>query len=289
MAVRAVVIPLVACLGLSMESAGAVVPQESADVHAPQCGRNKVPSGTVRGRLHDDSTQVPIPSRAVVLQSSDDPIFCTAITDSTGAFVFREVPEGYYKLVVGDLGYRRFHPIPLNVLADSVSEFSLALRPENLVLDCLDVPHCADLLAPPQSSDLSELRGTERLREAVLRTSIALVYSFSDSLPSWTVCVQDSSEVLLDILRERMPNVVHSSRCKLDDTELPYAAQMIDRVTGSPARKFFIEDYSFATADSATANSGYYVGPLHAAGWRCEYKKEPDGWRAVWCGVTWIS
>jgi len=263
-------------------------PQVSQDISRVDCGPPTEPGGIVRGRLVNDSTGEPVSGRAVLLGGANVE-WCTALTDSAGRYAFLHVPAGQYELHVGDLGYRRVRPITVTISPDTAISIVVALRAEDWVADCLEVAHCAELLRVEQPPGRYVLSESEKLREAVFRTSIALAFGQSDSLPSWIPCVDDSSAMVIEQLRTRIPTAAHASQCEMEKGEDLLYGRLRDRLTGRPARRFYIERSTIFPGDSATVHSAYYAGPTHGIGWRCRYVREPGSWRAIWCGFTWIS
>lgn len=236
--------------------------------------------GTIRGTIVNDSTHQPVTRRAVFLESTH----CMAVSDSNGHFEIRSVPPGQHRISVGNLGYRRFRPLPVEVKADSVVEVVLRLRPENQVADCRDVERCAALLVP-DSSFTAELSDAERLEETAWRTSIALAGKGWDS--EWIPCADVPNERIGSVLEARFPTLVPSSECEVPQPQTA-RSRLIHRPSGSPARR--VELYTVEqTPGGAMSKSSYYVGPLWAEGWTCRYRRQDGQWVAWWCGMDWIS
>src|SRR5919108_1435879 len=163
----------------------------------------------VKGRVINDSTGKPIPRRGVMFVG----VACFAITDSSGEFTFGRVEAGQYYLTAGDLGYRRFRPIRLDLGRDTTADVTIRLRPANLLADCAEVAHCRDLLAIRDT--LLSLSVDESLRETALRTTIALTAAETDSVPRWVPCIDDPSPAVLAALQAHIPNAVGVDRCSI--------------------------------------------------------------------------
>jgi hypothetical protein len=255
----------------------------SQDAPVPRlrdCPRNNR-GALVKGRLINDSTGNPIPTRGVMF----DGTACFAVTDSTGEFAFERVEPGRYYLKAGDLGYRRFHPVQLDLASDTTVNVTIRLRPEDLLADCEEVAHCRGLLA--SSDTLSSLSLDEALRETALRTTIALSAAETDSAPLWVPCIDDPSPAVLAALQRHIPNAVGVGACTIDVSPRRRVA-VTARGTNGAARLFKIDNIVIE-ADRAWSDTHFYVGPLWAAGWRCAYVRDSSAWKPTSCTMTWIS
>src|SRR5437899_3250250 len=154
------------------------LPSQETPPSLSDCPRQEH-GGVIKGRVLNDSTGRPVHPRGVMLVGTA----CFAITDAAGAFTFQPIRAGQYFVKAGDLGYRRFHPIQVELVSDTTVEVEIRLRPENLLADCLEVSHCRVLLEQPIDTSLSM---TEALRELAFRLTIALTAGQEDSVPTWT-------------------------------------------------------------------------------------------------------
>jgi carboxypeptidase family protein len=238
--------------------------------------------GVVKGRVLNDSTGKPIPRRGVMLVG----FMCVAVTDSNGEFAFQRVRAGEYYLKPGELGYRRFPPVRVDLASDTTLEIDLLLRPENLLADCQEIPHCRDLLAVRDTD--SFLSPDEALRATALRTTIALTAAGEDSAPRWVACIEDSSAAVLLALHRNFPNALGIGECIID-VRAHQRTAVTARGTDSPARLFSIDSITINGVDRAWSNTHFYAGPLWAEGWSCAYVREDDEWIPTSCKMTWIS
>ena len=238
--------------------------------------------GIVKGRVLNDSTGNPIPRRGVILVG----FMCIAVTDSNGQFAFQRVRAGEYYLKPGELGYRRFPPVRVDLPSDTTLDIDLRLRPENLLADCQEVPHCRDLLAVRDSG--SFLSSDEALRATALRTTIALTAAGEDSAPRWVACIEDSSAAVLRALQRNIPNALGVRDCTVD-VKAHQRTAVTARGTNTPARLFSIDSITISSVDRAWSNTSFYAGPLWAEGWSCAYVREKAVWIPTSCKMTWIS
>ena len=245
------------------------------------CPRNSR-GALVKGRVINDSTGKPIPRRGVMFVG----VACFALKDSSGEFGFERVEGGQYYLTAGDLGYRRFHPVPLNLAGDTTVDVTIRLRPENLLADCEQVAHCRDLVAIRDTS--SSLSVDESLRETALRTTIGLTAAETDSAPRWVPCIDDPSPAVLATLQRHIPNAVGLDRCNVEVRMRSRVAVTV-RGTNAEARLFKVDSIAMDGDHRAWANTHFYVGPLWAAGWRCAYGRDSGVWKPISCTMTWIS
>ncbi len=274
------VVPLIVllqvfCTPLKAQEARSFPPFERCDT--------TVAGGTIRGVVLNDSTGKPVHPRAVFLLEPR----CIAHTREGGRFEFTHVPPGARSLVAADLGYRRFHPIVVEVQRDSVVEVELRLQPQNLVLDCLEVAVCARVLTGT-SPGAEHLSDEERLQEAVFRTSIALAGGAGESMEGWVPCVKDAPERVRVVLKQRFPQLAPATECVLPDEGRSRQSALVHRLSGLPAREISVGRIE-RTAEGAVSTSSYYVGPLHAQGWRCYFRQVGGQWQPYWCGTEWIS
>lgn len=261
--------------------AGSLRSQEPPGPRFAACPRQQKNGATVQGRVINDSTGRPIPSRGVLLVG----IACFAVTDSSGSFAFEPVRPGQYLLGAGDLGYRRFRPIPLDLRADTTVDVTIRLRPEDLLADCFEAPFCRSFLAP-QATDTS-LSLDEALRELAFRITIALTVG-DDSIATWIPCIEGADARVLGALRLQSPNARSSEECIVDSLPRRRLAVRV-RGTETPGRLLAIDNLDRDGPDRARSNTHFYAGPLWAAGWRCLYVLEASRWRAASCTMTWIS
>lgn len=162
-------------------------------------GEHRPATGTVRGVVINDSTRRPIPWRAVTI---DDAVQRYTSTDTLGRFELRELPSGRVEVRALDGGFRRFAPVPVAIVPDSVVDVMLRLRAEYLVADCAEVARCAALLAP-RAGVTASLSDTEQLEEAAWRTALALARW--DSTVRWVPCAEVRDASVLRALRSRVP------------------------------------------------------------------------------------
>ena len=255
--------------------------QDSPESRWRDCPHNSR-GALVKGRVVNDSTRKPIPTRGVMFVG----VTCFAVTDSNGQFAFERVQAGQYYLTAGTLGYRRVRPIRLDLVGDTTVDVTIRLRPENLLADCEEVAHCHDLLAIRDTA--STLSIDESLRETAFRTTIALTAAETDSAPHWVPCIDDPSPAVLATLQRHIPSAVGVEGCSIDVSARKRVA-VTARGTNREARLFSIDNIARDGADRASSNTRFYVGPLWAAGWRCAYDRDSSGWKPTSCTMTWIS
>jgi carboxypeptidase family protein len=259
--------------------------QQSESPKQVSCQRSTRDSlnGVVRGAILDDSTGKPVPHRGVFLVSTA----CTAVTDDFGRFEFVGVPPGVYTFGVAPLGYRRFHPVIVTVGRADTAHVEARLRPENRVADCLEVQECARLLNYAQKD--VELDDVESLREAALRTSVAIVVEEGWRLGEFVVCVDEPSPRIRKALATAIPNVVAKSECALAPQTSANRDPALARTSTNERAVGFSARISKQSDSRATAVLSNYVGPLWAEGWTCEFKRENLAWIATSCRMDWIS
>jgi hypothetical protein len=251
---------------------------------AVSCQRSAADSlhGIVRGRVVDDSTGAPWFFMSVNLVSTS----CRAITDKNGLFELTGVPIGEYRVGVGALRHRRFDPLPVTVRHEEPAAVEIRLRPENRVLDCLEIPECARLLNHRPAKPLTDM---ERLRESALRTALAILITDGWSLGAFAACVDEANDAIREALTEAIPKIVTRAECAFPRGEAPGTASAIVRTaTGEKAVRSSAEIVR-QLGDSASARLTNYVGPLSASGWICDFKRENGAWTAHSCRMTWIS
>lgn len=256
------------------------------------CGEATQGVGTLRGRLVADSAGIWL-DRMVALND----MICFLPADSAGRFTFRGLAPGTYTVSVGDLGVRRVSPIGVRVGPDSVTTVEIHLRPENLVLDCQEVPTCRAAIAPVDSAQRRALSDDDQLLEAAARTAVGLAGpsdSGQDRHPG-ALCIGlgqgpgDSVGKLppqvLAALQLRVPIAHQASACRAVRDSLGFSYRLAD---GTWAWRLRVAtDRSSATL--ASANLSYHVGLLWAGGWFCRFERTAQGWQPVFCRSTWVS
>lgn len=153
--------------------------------------------------------------------------------------------------------------------------------------DCAELPECAPLLDPP--TNVGRLGEEERAVEAAVRTALLLTGGYRPQEQLRRVhCVGEVTDAVRDALLERFPHILPGGECELMDASRVSRPEMVHRPTGRAAMSIR-GDPGQPSGDRMTAMVSYYVGPLHAASWRCAFERRGEGWRPVDCEVTLIS
>jgi len=253
------------------------------------CGTKAPGLGSIEGRLIADSPNVRL-ERGVFVNG----IACLTLSDSTGWYALHGLPPGAYRLEVGDLGVRRVDPLTVRVAADSTTNVDIHLRPENLVLDCMEDSRCAPLIAPMDSRTRQRLDDDEQLLEMAIRTTVALSrLAAGDGPEPGALCVGISNgkrsaalpEAVLEAVQARIPTVRSPSHCEKVGGDFDWELRTRDGLSA-----WQLEVASKRTGEhSGASSSSYSVRPLWAAGWECRYERGAEGWRPDHCGLSWIS
>lgn len=253
------------------------------------CGRSGPGLGSIAGNLIPDSAGIRL-ERAIYVTGP----YCFGLADSTGRYELKGLPPGTYQLEVGSIGTREVRPIAVRVGPDSVSRIDIHLQPENRVLDCLAETVCAAALAPLDSQSRSRLSDQAQLLEIATRTTIAIsgFYTPQDGRPG-ALCVGIKAEgplrplpqFVFQLIRQRVGNVRNPSECTFIRRDHGGELRTSD---GLWAWSYSVEQ-PVITGQRVTLTSSYYVGPLWAAGWNCDYQREYTGWRPKSCRLDWIS
>lgn len=254
-------------------------------------GLPAVGEGAITGTILWDSSGAPAIERAVDLNDT----LCIAITDSLGRFQFAGLPPGDYVVTVATLGARSLASLKVHVALDNKPTLNIRLLPPNDVLDCLDVPQCAPLLAVPESAQLATLKGADQLAEVALRTAIAMTNPRIQVPSPPAMCLdlrrlRDSvtvppSAAVLAILGSRYDDVHQRADCEASNSTWHL------RLRGQESRAWHVvAEMPRLTSDSTGIGSTeYYVAPLWAAAWTCTYERHLGVWRPVRCVMEWIS
>jgi hypothetical protein len=96
-------------------------------------------TGTLSGQVVDANSQQPVVDAVVIAQSPALQGEQTAVTDTTGAFEITLLPAGSYALSVQREGFQPFTQQGLTVRLDRTIKVRLALAPESLNVQAIDI------------------------------------------------------------------------------------------------------------------------------------------------------
>jgi hypothetical protein len=240
--------------------------------------------GTVRGVVVNDSTRVPVAGSYIYLFVRGN---CGTRTDALGRFTVHDVPSGTQRIETGGPGYRQFRPINVEVIAGDTTGIELRLVPGGPLEDCRALPNCAPLIDGGSGAIQDE---DASLQLVAMGTAIGLAWSIVGGNEPWYACLPDEPRPVFAGLSERYSPVASSEECELPrDSSGRSARQMRHIATNRPAFQPRIDRVLELTSGRRTVSLSYYVGPLWAAGWDCDFERAERGWRATICVATWVS
>lgn len=272
---------LACCVGLVMLALHPGIGEAQATPTA-NCGAD--PGGTILGVVVNDSTDVPIPSTFVYPFVRGR---CPATGDDLGRFVLEGVPAGEVRLEASMAGYRQFFPKSFQVAVGDTTHVELRLVPGGPLEDCQALPECAPLTAATSVSGAVPDAG---FRVTALGTAIGLAWSTVGGRDPWYACLEEESTEVTRSLSERFAFIVGASDCELpvDESGRP-ARQMRHVESGRPAFRPRVGRAQMVAPGRQTVSLSYYVGPLWAAGWDCDFLSTEEGWKPTLCRPTWVS
>lgn len=275
---------LLALLALPV-SASAQATKPAAIVDCGAAGGGTVRGAFVRGGMR----QRPIVGGTVRLP--DTPCG-PATSDDGGRFEFRNVPSGLHLPTAtasreawdGDtlLAAQEWVTIAVVKPGETI-RVEVGLVPFQMLLECRVTPECAPLLTADPAA-LAPLSEAERLREALLRTAIAVM----GLPPGGVACVEDDeAPAVVGALRARFGEVVPQSRCQLPENASNHT-NLRDRETGRRARHVWAREEG-TYGDLRLVRLGHYTGPLNAMEFRCVLARRDGQWVARACELVSIS
>jgi hypothetical protein len=218
---------------------------------------------------------------------------CSNISDEQGRFRITGIPPGFYEVTIGDIGVRHVPPVRVRVGPDSVSRVDIHLRPENLVLDCVEVSSCATIIAPIDATVAASMTAEEQLLEMAMRTTIAVsIVNLSGDRRPGAYCLEGQRDQPLPprvfaAVKSRIPIARAPHECTVAPTDNARRSEL-RTPDGQWAWRFMVQAQS--ESDTAASMDGsFHVGPLWAGGWRCRLVRESGRWRPTTCAMTWIS
>jgi hypothetical protein len=238
----------------------------------------------VTGEVRDAQTRAPIGGRGVTVSDSSRMV-CTSIADSIGKFRFEGLPPGRYSLSTGEYGYRALGPIPFRIGTADTMRLSVQLVPGSHFDDCLDAPACAAWL------DARQLPGgtdKEQFEFAALRTAAILTWKALDKPLQHYFCF-DAGDSVVAAFRRVYSKVAPRGECQVTQERSDARDGLRHIPTGEAAYALGVTEGSARGPDTRTADLGFYVAPLWAEGWSCDFERHRDGWRPVSCRMDWIS
>jgi hypothetical protein len=254
--------------------------QETPTESVVDCGA--AGGGTLRGELVERGRRVRDVAGAVVrLPETACP---PTAPDARGRFAFRNAPAGIHVVTAsaplagwGDpvLGNEDWTSIA-EVRPGETLEMEWGLLMERPLETCRARPRCARLLAVDTAA-VASLTDAERLREAVLRTTVALAAA-DDYPPEWTVCVDEAeAPAVVGALRARFGEVAPWSRCTGRGKVKQTHALRVDRRTGRASRRIH--------AREAAAYGDLRLVQLASTGmrFRCVFQRRGAKWAARTC------
>lgn len=269
-------------LGILSSSA----PAEAQGWRIGACSHDPADAGPVRGRLIDDEGR-PVVDRAISLRRLANGARCTAITDSTGAFRFRDLSAGTYRLSFGSLGLAGIAPLRVLLRRGDSLYLDIPVFRANAIQECLRVAPCAPVLSTLTEPEVGgeEANAAELL---MLRVGIALAGEGWRG-EDWVACVDAEPSVLAAL------EAVHRAVASADECASPErdAGQLRGRLrhvpTGRPARAIRSLRIVSRTEAELHFDVGYYVAPLWGAGYRCMAVRVGGRWVPRSCRMTMIS
>jgi hypothetical protein len=246
------------------------------------CGSGNL-TGSIRGRAVFDSTDTPWRGLLFLKKSK-----CYVLSDSTGEFLFRNVPAGAESVTTEAMERRHRPAVGVIVVQNSEILVRVVVPQHNWELDCEADALCGQSLSPGRSDDPS-LTDSAALRVLVLMTTMVGTEALSLYRNGWTPCMTDSIPGVERAFKSHFPRAEAAAACSMhpaDSTSrLPYMHQ-----TGTGRRAFAIGIRQIeVVGDTATASSSIYVGPLFAAGFTCSYRRESGKWLFKSCSSSWVS
>lgn len=249
----------------------------------PGCGSEL--GSVVQGVVVNDSTDVPV-SRALIYLFVQGR--CSTYAGPLGRFILEGVPPGDLRIEASAGGYRQFFPITLEAAAGDTTHVELRLVPGGPLEDCRALAECAPLTEvpfQPLSSDPAV-----SFRVTALGTAIGLAWPTVGVPEPWYACFDEESSDVLESLAERFPLIVGAGECELPVDELGRRARQMRHIgSNRPAFRPRVEQVETVSPGRRTVALSFYVGPLWAAGWDCDFVSTDQGWRPTLCRSTWVS
>lgn len=245
-----------------------------------QCSADATAIGVINGRLIPLSDSIFV-NRGVML-AQGDAILCQLSSDSTGAFEFRAVPAGTYRVEVAGLGLQPLAPISVHVgVLDSVF-LTIPVHAPDEVSECMREPSCAPVLARATSAE-RQLSPDRSLAIAAHRVGIALSReAWGDANP--VACVSDDlAQELIEVF-----DVVPASECASSSAG-EARRRLYHTPTGRPAVGITVDGTERTSSDLSVIHVSYVVASLWAAGFRCVLRLEDNIWTPSACRLTWVS
>jgi hypothetical protein len=230
-------------------------------------------TGTIRGRVVDDSTSAPVSGAWIYLSSN-----CRTTSDDLGRFAFTNVPRTRVTVDLGSAGYRdiRRNAIPVNEPGDTAS-VELRLRAGGPLEDCRVIPGCAPLL----TANRGALTDEEDFRVSAYGAAIAMLLPNVGLVRH--VCVDDEEKVRTALAARYRPIVVPSEECGRIPSPPPPAAPVrryVHLASGEDAVSIGVSNVKDTAPDRRTALvAGGYLGS------ECRFERLANGWRPVLCVV----
>lgn len=263
-----------------------VAAQDDPPPHVGDCGGAEN-GASIRGVLVD-STGTPTRALRVDLFRSR----CGRVsTDSAGRFLLRNVPPGRYEIVPVQLPRswsNRLRSRAVEVAPGQELALEMRLERATHLTFCQDEPACAPHLEVDTVAT-ARLTDDERLREAVLRTTIALVGLMDGARkwpPAWTACLHDQPPAVVAVLRARFDAVVEDGCALTSGTSVH--RELRHTPSGSGATSIHVFSLT-VDGGRAVARNGHYRGPLSATEYLCVFDRVDGAWVARSCDLESIS
>jgi hypothetical protein len=252
---------------------------EGQDVSTGDCQYE--PGGTIRGVVVNDSTGVPVPRSHIYLFVGGS---CRTTADFLGRFVINRVPSGTLRIETGFPGYRQFAPVTVEVTTGDTTDIELRLVPGGPLQDCRALPDCSALVDGGTGSAETDSIG---FRVAALGTAIGLAWATVREEGGWYACIEGEPAAVRAALSERYSLVADADECGFRDGPSRNRLRHVetDRAAFRPRIGRVVE----VNPRRRTVALSYYVAPLWAAGWDCDFERSSRGWRATICIATWVS
>jgi len=220
---------------------------------------------------------------------------CRIEVHSPEPFEYRNLPPGDYELRYSHSGMGRDGRIPVRVRDDSLIVLDLPQFRDNPIEFCLRNPDCAQILTrkPRAERGVSEDLELSLLGHRLALVLISQAWEREEEEP-WMACVpEEAPEGVISALREVYPHVSLISECEFRSVPDPSGPvpekRWFDKATPRPAAVISVQGLNREPDGRIQLDVAYHVGPLWAAGWRCEIRRQNGVLFPEFCWMRWVS